>query len=48
MLELKVLIAYLLYNFEMKALESIKNVKLLQDMVITPMGPIKVKFIPKK
>lgn len=43
-LELKVLISYLLQNFKMSTNEVTNEIKLIQDMVITPAGPIRVKF----
>lgn len=48
MLELKTMIAYLLYHFDMEAIDLAHEVVLLQDLVITPAQPMRVKFTPRK
>lgn len=45
MMEIKVLVANLLFNFDMETLDSFKNIKLHQDIIIRPGQPIRVKFV---
>ncbi|XP_051172501.1 cytochrome P450 4C1-like [Leptopilina boulardi] len=47
MMEIKILVANLLYNFDMETLDSFQNVKLHQDIIIRPGQPIRVKFIKR-
>ncbi|XP_043470023.1 uncharacterized protein LOC122503517 [Leptopilina heterotoma] len=47
MMEIKVLVANLLFNFDMETLDSFQNIKLLQDIIIRPGQPIRVKFVQR-
>lgn len=48
MLELKAMIAHLLYHFEMEAIDLAHKVVILQDLVITPANPVRVSFTALK
>lgn len=45
MMELKSLIAHVLYNFHLEPIDYTRDVKLMQDVVIRPAHPIHTKFI---
>lgn len=46
MLELKSLIAGLLYNFYFEPQDSAASVRIVPDLVIRPAHPVYVKFVP--
>ena len=44
MLEIKALVAHLLYHFDMEAIDESKDVILLQDLTMRPGQPVRVEF----
>lgn len=48
MLELKALIASMVYNFYLEPIDYLKDIKLKMDIVLRPSGPIRMKIIPIK
>ncbi|XP_033216696.1 cytochrome P450 4C1-like [Belonocnema kinseyi] len=44
MLEIKALMAHLVYHFDMEAIDESQNVILLQDLTMRPGQPVRVKF----
>ncbi|XP_051172445.1 uncharacterized protein LOC127288825 [Leptopilina boulardi] len=47
MLEMKVVVAQLLYNFHLEPIDLAHEIVLFQDMVLRPMQPVRVKFLAK-
>lgn len=47
MLEIKALMAHLLYHFDMEAINKSQNVILLQDLTMRPGQPVRVKFMKR-
>ncbi|XP_033230131.1 cytochrome P450 4C1-like [Belonocnema kinseyi] len=47
LMELKALIAHILHNFELEAIDLANEINLLTDVVIRPGQPVRVKFIPR-
>ena len=47
MLELKTLVAQLLYHFYLEPIDLAQEVTLIQDLVLRPMQPIQVKFVTR-
>ena len=47
MMELKALIAHILHNFELKAIDKANEITILTDVVIRPGQPVRVKFTPR-
>ena len=48
LMEMKVLIAHILHNFDLEAINLAHEINLLTDVVIRPGEPIRVKFIPRE
>ncbi|KAG5306909.1 CP4C1 protein, partial [Acromyrmex insinuator] len=48
LLEMKAMIASLIHNFYLEPIDYLKNVRLGADLVIRPIDPHRVKFIPVK
>lgn len=48
MLELKALVAPMVYNFHLEPVDYLKNVKLKFDFVLRATRPIRMKVIPVK
>lgn len=48
MLELKAIIAPLIYNFYLESVDNLKNLRFRADLVNQVVDPMRVKFIPIK
>ncbi|KAI4477381.1 hypothetical protein M0804_012767 [Polistes exclamans] len=46
MLELKVFLAFILYNFELEPVDELDDVTFSADIILTSSKPLRVKFIP--
>ncbi|KAF7389256.1 hypothetical protein HZH66_010393 [Vespula vulgaris] len=48
MLEIKVIVAYILYNFYLEPVDDLDDVKMNADFTLHSINPLRVKFIPIK
>ncbi|XP_018055525.1 PREDICTED: cytochrome P450 4C1-like, partial [Atta colombica] len=48
LLEIKAIIVSLIHNFFLEPIDYLKNVRLIADLVIRPIDPHRIKFIPVK
>ena len=47
LLELKVLVAQILYNFNLEPIDLAQEIVVIQDLVIRPMQEVRVKFVTR-
>jgi len=43
---MQALIAILMHNFHLEPVDSLKNLRLQADMLLTPIEPLRVRFVP--
>ncbi|KAL2714151.1 cytochrome P450 4C1-like isoform X2 [Vespula squamosa] len=48
LIEIKIMLAYILYHFQLEPVDELDDVKMMGDMILTPTKPLHVKFIPIK
>lgn len=48
MLEVKIMIAYILHNYQLEPVDELDDVKMTGNIILRPSKPLRVKFIPIK
>jgi len=46
LLEMKAMVASLIYNFYLEPVDYLKNLQLQADLILRPIHPIRMRFIP--
>jgi len=46
MLEMQAMIAILIHNFYLEPVDNLKNLRLQTDMMLSPVEPLRVRFVP--